>query len=133
MQVKTRIITDEVGNTETRYFAETEDGFDGAAHGFGYKSKEKLEKAYWFYKNRDKINNRKNKANKFLKENPQIKKILDEYFSAPNYLYAFKDGEELTMKSLLQMLEEENKLEIIRKLNENQDIWGDLYARKCKE
>ena len=77
MQITTKIIEDDVGNTETRYFGKTEDSFDGTAQGYGFKSKEKLEKAYWFYKNRDKISDKKNKAKKFLKENPQIKRLLD--------------------------------------------------------
>lgn len=126
MQITTKIIEDNVGNTETRYFGETGDGFDGTAQGYGYKSKEKLEKAYWFYKNKDKINAKNNKAKKFLKENPQIKRLLDEYFSAQNYLYAFKDGGELTMESFLELLEEEGNLEIMQKLNDNKDIWRSL-------
>ncbi len=126
MQITTKIIEDGVGNTETRYFGKTDDGFDGAAQGYGYKSKEKLEKAYWFYKNKDKIKAKKNKAKKFLKDNPNIKRLLDNYFSAQNYVYAFKEGEELTMESFLEMLKEESNFEIIQKLNDNKDIWRNL-------
>ena len=126
MQITTRIVEDDIGNTETRYFGETEDSFDGTAQGYGYKSKPKLMKAYWFYKNKDKINAKKNKSKKFLKENPQIKNLLNNYFSAQNYLYTYKDGKELTMQSFLEMLKEEGNLDIIHKLNENKDIWKSL-------
>lgn len=126
------MIIDDVGNSETRYFAETEDGFDGTAQGYGYKSKEKLEKAYWFYKNRDKINAKKSKANEFLKENPQIKRLLWNYFSPQNYLYAFKDGEELTVESFLEMLKEEGNFDVIKKLNDNKDIWKSLLIENAK-
>lgn len=126
MQITTKIIEDNVGNVETRYFAKTHDGFDGTAQGYGYKSKEKLQKAYWFYKNRDTINAKKNKAKRFLKENPDIKRLLNDYFSAQNYVYAFKDGEELTIESFLVMLKEDGDLEVIQKFNDNKDIWRNL-------
>lgn len=129
MQITTKIVEDGEGNTETRYFGKTDDCFDGTAQGYGYKSKEKLEKAYWFYKNKDKINSKKNQAKKFLKENPQIKRLLDNYFSAQNYVYAFKDGEELMMESFLEMLKEERNFDAVKKLNDNKEIWRSLlYA-----
>lgn len=126
MQITTKIIEDGVGNTETRYFGKIDDGFDGTAQGYGYKSKEKLEKAYWFYKNKDKIKAKKNKAKKFLKDNPNIKRLLDNYFSAQNYVYAFKEGEEFTMESFLETIKEEGNFEVIQKLNDNKDIWRNL-------
>lgn len=126
MQITTKIIEDNEGNSETRYFGKTDDSFDGNAQGYGYKSKEKLEKAYWFYKNRDKINAKKNQAKKFLKENPQMKRLLNNYFSVQNYVYAFKDGEELTMESFLEILREEGNFEVIKKLNDNREIWRNL-------
>lgn len=125
MEVTTKI-KEINGIEEVRYFTETDDGFDGTAQGYGYKSKQKLEKAYWFHKNRDKINAKKNKAKKFLKENPQIKRLLNDYFSAQNYLYTFKDGEELTIKSFLEMCKEEGEFGVIQKLNDNKDIWRNL-------
>lgn len=126
MQITTKIIEDGVGNTETRYFGKIDDGFDGTAQGYGYKSKEKLEKAYWFYKNKDKIKAKKNKAKKFLKDNPNIKRLLDNYFSAQNYVYAFKEGEEFTMESFLETIKEEGNFEVIQKLKDNKDIWRNL-------
>ena len=126
MEIITKIVKDDAGNSENRYFAETGDGFDGTAQGYGYKSMEKLKKAYWFYTNKDQIRAKQNRAKRFLKDNPRIKYLLDNYFSAQNYLYAFKDGEELTMKFFLEMLKEENELEIIQKLNDNKDIWRNL-------
>lgn len=127
MQITTKIIEDSDGNAETRYFGKTEDSFDGTAQGYGYKSIEKLQKAYWFYKNKDKINARKGKAKSFLKDNPLIKKLLDDYFCEQNYLYAAKDGEDINMKTFLAMLEQEgNHQEVIDKMNENEDIWKNL-------
>jgi hypothetical protein len=44
MQITTKIIEDDAGNTETRYFGETEDSFDGTAQGYGLK---KSKTSYW--------------------------------------------------------------------------------------
>lgn len=131
MQIETKeiILDKEIGNTETRYFTKTDDGFDGTAQGYGFKSRQKLEKAYWFFKNKDKINEKKNQAKKFLKAHPEIKKLLDEYFSAQNYLYAAKDGEEINMNTFLKALEqddENNHSETIKLLNDNKILWRNL-------
>ena len=123
MQITTKTINDSIGNTEIRYFAVTDDNFDGTARGYGYKSLQKLKKAYWFYQNKDKIRDKQNKAKKFLDENPQIKQLLGDYFSEQNYLYALKDGEEITMESFLMALDKDNLPGIIKKLCENKDIW----------
>jgi len=120
--------------TETRYFAETGDGFDGTANGYGYKSMEKLRKAYWYHQNRGKINQSKSEARIFLKENPDVRKVLDEYFSADNMLVACKDGEELSFPLLIQGLESgdwsENGREIGQdiaiKIKEKKHLWKTL-------
>ena len=128
MQIETKeiIIDAEIGITDTRYFAKTDDKFDGTAQGFGFKSREKLEKAYWFFKNKDKINAKKAQAKKFLKEHPEIKKLLDDYFSDKNYLYALKDGEDIDMNTFLKALKEDdetNHQEVIKLLNDNKELW----------
>jgi len=35
--------------TETRWFVETEDGFDGTAQGYGFKSPQALYKCIWLF------------------------------------------------------------------------------------
>jgi uncharacterized protein YdcH (DUF465 family) len=115
--------------TETRYFAETDDGFDGTAQGYGYKSLEKLNKAYWYFKNRHKLENLKGEARRFLRKNPEIAKMLDDYFSVDNCLYAAKGGETLSIGSLLEDLKRDNlpnREEIIAKLVANKHLWRTL-------
>lgn len=131
MQIETKeiILDADIGNTEIRYFAKTDDGFDGTAQGYGFKSRQKLEKAYWFFKNKDKINAKKAQAKKFLKEHPEIKRLLDSYFSEQNYLYAIKDREEINMDTFLKALEEDdetNHQEAIKLLNDNKELWRNL-------
>lgn len=131
MQIETKeiIIDAEIGITEIRYFAKTDDRFDGTAQGYGFKSRQKLEKAYWFFKNKDKINTRKSQAKRFLKEHPEIKKLLDDYFSDQNYLYALKDGENIDMDTFMKSLEEDdeaNHQEAIKLLNDNKELWRNL-------
>ena len=126
MQITTKTINDGIGNTEIRYFAVTDDNFDGTAQGYGYKSLQKLKKAYWFYQNKDKIRAKQNKAKKFLDENLQIKQLLEDYFSEQNYFYALKDGKELTMESFLMALDKDNFQGIIKKLCENKYIWRNI-------
>ncbi|MBX8636697.1 MAG: hypothetical protein KIS30_08690 [Thermoplasmata archaeon] len=124
MKVTTRV----VGN-ETRYFAETGDGFDGTAQGYGYRSMEKLNKAYWYFKNRNRLEGEKGSAKKLLKDNRALAKLLRDYFSADNYLYALKDGETLSVQSLIEDLkqyERPDKLELIAKLESNRPLWRAL-------
>ena len=124
MKVTTRV----VGN-ETRYFAETGDGFDGTAQGYGYRSMEKLNKAYWYFKNRNRLEGEKGSAKKLLKDNRALAKLLRDYFSADNYLYALKGGETLSVQSLIEDLkqyERPDKLELIAKLESNRPLWRAL-------
>ena len=44
---------DEPWEKEERWFTKTEDGFDGTAQGYGYKTPKKLYAAYWFFKNKN--------------------------------------------------------------------------------
>lgn len=104
MEITTKQINVNEFETETRYFAKTDDGFDGTAQGYGYKSIEKLKKAYWFYKNKGKLKQNKNKAKKFLKNNPDINYLLKDYFNVDNMICALKDGEKLSIETLLAEL-----------------------------
>ena len=115
--------------TETRYFAETDDGFDGTAQGYGYRSMEKLNRTCWYFKNRNRLDSEKGNARKLLKDNPVLTEILNDYFSADNYVYAFKDGETLSMQSLIDSLRHEegpDKLDVIAKLEANRSLWRAL-------
>ena len=111
---------------ETRYFAESNDGFDGTAQGYGYKSKQKLILAHWYFLNKNKIPCWNNEAKSFLKKNPDIKTKLKQYFSEDNFLYAWKCQEELSMQSFVNELlkdEDEKSKEIAQKLNQVKRLW----------
>lgn len=127
MNITTKRIEDTDMNTTLRYFTEKKDGFDGTAQGYGYKSKQKLMKAYWFHKNKHKINGLKNETKVFLKENPKIKQLLNNYFDVENCFDACKCGETLTFKTFMDDIENdddiENKSEIIDILNKNKHLW----------
>ena len=131
LRVTTKQVQVNEYQTETRYFVETGDGFEGSANGFGYKSMEKLHKAYWYHKNRGRISQMKGEAMAFLKENPEVKRVVDQYFSADNQLHAWKDGEKLSFPDLIQGLEsggwvEENGHDIARKISEKKHLWKTL-------
>jgi len=128
MEIETILIQDNEGNETNRWFAKTDDGFDGTAQGWGFKTKEKLMKAYWFYQNRHKINGLKSEAKKFLAENPKIKKILLKYFDDDNVFHALKCGVSLSFKTLMVDINDvnwniENKTEIVEILNKNKHLW----------
>ncbi len=128
MEIEIKLIEDGEGNRTNRWFAKTNDGFDGTAQGWGYKSKQKLIKAYWFHQNRHKINGLKSEAKKLLAENPKIRKILSDYFDIDNVVYAMKCNESLSFKTFMTALNNdkwniENKAEIIEILNKNKHLW----------
>jgi len=111
---------------EIRYFAESNDGFDGTAQGYGYKSKQKLILAHWYYLNKNKIKSWKGETKRFMKDNPKIKKLFDNYFDESNCLYYAKDGEEMSIEDFINIIskdEDINSQEIIRKLNEKKYLW----------
>ena len=115
----------ETKDYEARYFAETDDGFDGTAQGYGYKSMEKLQKAYWYYKNKDKIRAKKKEARRFLRENPKINRLLKNYFSVDNCVYALKCGETLSIGHLIRELNPDEE-EIKSKLLDVKHLWRTL-------
>jgi len=132
MEIITKQIKVNEFETETRFFAKTDDHFDGTAQGYGYKSVGKLNKAYWFYKNKEKLKTLENEAKKFLKENPDVKKLLNEYFSADNYICACKDREELSFDTLLTELKDkpiENR-DVIYKIEGAKHLWKSIMYVK---
>jgi hypothetical protein len=115
---------------ETRWFSDSERGFDGTAGGYGYRTLEKLRKAYWYSKNRHKIASNDNGAKRFLKDNPEIRRVLAEYFSAENYVVAWKEKEELSFDGLLEDIKNddtfENREEMIRKIGDAKPLWRSI-------
>lgn len=122
-------ITSRTVGYETRYFAETDDGFDGTAQGHGYRSVEKLKKAYWFYKNRGRLSALKGEAKKFLRENQDVANAVRDYFTAQNALYAFKEGTRLSWEGLVEELERSpDSAPVADKIRQNQRLWKSIEA-----
>ncbi len=107
IEITTKVVNTSKG-AETRYFANSKDGFDGTAQGYGYKSKHKLYKAYYFHKNKSKYKQRDSELKSFLKEHPDVKKLLRAYLGAQETLYRCKDGEETSFKNLLTCIEDDD-------------------------
>ena len=108
---------------EKRYFAETNDGFDGSAQGYGYKSKQSLHKAYAYYKSRNKRKSNKDKVHSFLKNNPDIKEILELYFSEEQCFLRLKNNENSSIQDLVKSLEDQD---MVLKLNNNKKLWKSI-------
>jgi hypothetical protein len=135
MEITTKQIKVNEFETETRFFAKTDDHFDGTAQGYGYKSIEKLNKAYWFYKNKGKLKKLEREAKKFLKENPDIKKLLNEYFSENNWIWALKDRRELSFDTLITELRDDSveNRDIINKIEGAKHLWKSMmYVIECR-
>lgn len=127
MKITTKTIPLNEYCSETRYFAETDDGFDGTAQGYGYKSIEKLHKAYWYYQNRDKIRKKEQEAKEWLTKNRPIRLLIKNYFSVDNLLYAAKCGEELTFSSFIKELKRDPENdETVRELMKVKHLWRNL-------
>ena len=117
---------DEPWEKEERWFTKTDDGFDGTAQGYGYKTPKKLYAAYWFFKNKDKINQSKKDVIKFLKENPDVKKELKSYFDENECFYRAKDGEDTSFKDFMVRAKNSDISEIGKKLNNVKHLWHSL-------
>jgi len=117
-------------NGETRWFVETGDGFDGTAQGWGYKSPQSLYKAYNYYKNKSKIKQKQNETKKYLRDNPDVKSALDDYFDEQNCFWRMKDGEEESLEDFVRCFED--KPDMIKKLDGNKKLWNSLvkYIQK---
>jgi len=123
-------ITKDYDDVETRWFVETNDGFDGTANGYGYKSPQKLYKAYWYFKNKDKFKSLRKEVTKFLKENPDIKQIIDDYMDVDWQLDRWKDNEPTSIPELMELIEHYDDLlekeKIIEKLNDVEHLWKSI-------
>ena len=133
MDIKLDLIKKEITHeydVETRWFVETNDGFDGTANGYGYKSPQKLYKAYWYFKNKDKFKSLRKEVIKFLKENPDIKQIIDDYMDPDWQLDRWKDNEPTSIPDLIELIEHyddmSEKEKIIEKLNDVEHLWKSI-------
>jgi hypothetical protein len=115
--------------SETRYFADTGDSFDGTAQGYGFRTIAKLYKAYWFFKNRPRLEALRLEARTFLRENPRAAAALREYFSAERAVWAWKDGELLSMSGLVAELEQSGGMEgLVSTFNAHRHLWRTLES-----
>lgn len=62
-----------------RWYADTTDGLDGTAQGYGYKTEQSLRKARWFFLNKSKIVEGQNSAKEWLRANPEAKAQLNAF------------------------------------------------------
>lgn len=83
----------EIEERKGRFFAKTDDRFDGTANGYGYKSKQSLLRARWYFLNKPLIEARNKKARAWLKAHPEAKSRLNSWLEDMDYwLYDAKDG-----------------------------------------
>ena len=108
---------------EVRWFVETGDGFDGTAQGYGFKTPQAVYRAYAFFKNKDKYAQQKADIKRFLKENLDIKKELDDYFDESECLWRLKDGEEDSIEDMVERLEDGETKD---KFKTNKHLWKQL-------
>lgn len=116
------------GIKEKRYFAETRNGFDGTAQGYGYKSKQKIYKAYWYFENKDKIKKLNGEAHRFLKDNIEIKKSIKTYFEH-ELLDAFDTQTFPARTKIKDFLKSKGFIsneDIKTKLNEHKHLWKSI-------
>lgn len=109
---------------ETRWFVETNDGFDDTANGYGYKTPKAVYKAYSYFLNKDKYAQKKKEIKQWLKDNPDVKAEFDNYFHEDNCFYRAKDGEETSVENLILCIP--NKTVVVEKLNSNKNLWQQL-------
>jgi len=106
-----------------RWFVETNDGFDGTAHGYGYKTPQAVYRAYAYFKNKDKREEQDKEVRDLLKNNPDIKEALDNYLNEDNCFYRLKDGEETSMSGLIEEVIDDEKPDVAKKLEEIKRLW----------
>lgn len=109
-------------NGEPRWFVKTNDGFDGTAQGYGYKTPDAVYRAYAWFKSKDKRKQQKKDLNRFFKENPDIKSLLDAYFSEDEMFYRYKDGEDSSMKDFMNATKIERP-DIVEKIVAIKYLW----------
>lgn len=107
---------------ETRWFVETNDGFDGSAQGHGYKTPQAVYKAYAYFKSKDQRKTEANQVKKFLKDNPDVKAALKNYLDADWAMDRAMDGEPTSIDNMLEHMAEDRP-EVAKKLNDNKHLW----------
>jgi len=119
-------IDDHFETKETRWFAETNDNFDGTAQGYGYKSPQAVYKAYNYFKNKNKYKNEANIVKKWLKANPDINNALEAYFDPQECLWREKDQEPTSIEDFVEMMQEESP-EIANKMLDQKHLWKAIF------
>jgi hypothetical protein len=107
---------------ETRWFVETNDGFDGTANGYGYKTPQAVCRAYSYFKNKDQRKAEFKIIQKFLKDNPDVRKMINNYMDADWVIDRQKDGEDSTIKNMIEIMKEKYP-KGVEKLEENKNLW----------
>ena len=107
---------------ETRWFVETNDGFDGTANGYGYKTPQAVYRAYSYFKNKDQRKAEFKIVQKFLKDNPDVRKMINNYMDADWVIDRQKDGEDSTIKNMIEIMKEKYP-KVVEKLEENKNLW----------
>lgn len=111
--------------TETRWFVETNDSFDGTANGYGFKTPQAVYKAYYYFLNKNKFAKQKQDIKQWLKDNPDVKAALNNYFDADWAIDRAKDGEPTSIENMLEHMGEDRP-EVAKKLNDNKNLWKAL-------
>lgn len=110
---------------ETRWFVETNDGFDGSAQGYGYKSPQAVYKAYAYFKSKDKRKAETDTIENFLKDNPDIRKALNSYMDGDWAIDRMKDGEDSSIENMIEYFKEDEPA-MVKKLQDNKHLWKAL-------
>lgn len=110
---------------ETRWFVETNDGFDGTANGHGYKTPQAVYKAYAYFKNKNRRNAEAKLTEEFLKDNPDVRSALNNYMDSDWELDRNKDGEDSSIENMLEYISGDQP-EVAKKLQENRHLWKSL-------
>jgi hypothetical protein len=126
-KIKLNLIKKEIKN-ESRWFVETGDGFDGTAQGYGYKTPQAVYRAYTYFKSKDERKAQEQEASKFLQENQDVKKVLEEYLDEDNCFYRLKDGDETSIPDLLEQISDEQP-ETANKLTQAKSLWRAIMRK----
>lgn len=109
---------------ETRWFVETNDGFDGTANGYGYKTPQAIYKAYAYFKSKDQRKQKGQEIKQFLAANPDIVAVCEAYFDEGESIYRLKDREPTSVENMLTYIED--KPDVAKKLLDNKHLWKSL-------
>ena len=114
---------DVISFPEKRWFVETNDGFDGTAEGYGYKSARNLYKAYAYFKTKGK-RGRKKAIKKFLANNPDVIKALVNYLEESPVFIPMKDRVPKSIENMLKHHKDEP--ELVKKFQDHKHLWRAL-------